>query len=96
MSSSTGGPAHNILHTALLFEEVSIDLKLLLQHHLPPIFDDQSVGFQVSGCTENLPVLLDPGHPPQLQLEEARLSQFSERGKGGFMVRGGGGGLTCI
>lgn len=66
---------------AVLFEEVSIDLKLLLQHHLPPIFDDQSVGFQVFGCTENLPVLLDPGHPTQLQLEEASLSQFSEKRK---------------
>lgn len=54
--------------TVILFEEVSVDLKLLLEHDLPPIFDDQSVRFQVFCCTENLPVFLNSGHPTQLKL----------------------------
>lgn len=47
---------------------MSVDLKLLLEHDLPPIFDDQSVRFQVFCCTENLPVFLNSGHPTQLKL----------------------------
>lgn len=52
----------------LLFEEVSVDLKLLLKHHLPPVFDDECVWLQVFGGSEDLPVFLHPCDPPQLQL----------------------------
>lgn len=58
----------NVNYRCILFEEVSVDLKLLLEHDFPPIFNDHSVRFQVFGRTENLPVFLNSGHPTQLKL----------------------------
>lgn len=70
MRSGTDVTAHKLFnYTGILFEEVSVDLKLLLEHHLPPIFDDQRVRLQVFCCAENLPVFLNSGHPTQLKLQ---------------------------
>lgn len=50
--SSTDVAAHKLFNsTGILFEEVPVDLKLLLEHHLPSIFDDQCVRLQVFCCT---------------------------------------------
>lgn len=69
MRSGTDVTAHRLFnYTGILFEEVPVDLKLLLEHHLPPILNDQRVRLQVFGCAENLPVLLNSGHPTQLKL----------------------------
>lgn len=70
MRSGTDVTTHKLFnYTGILFEEVPVDLKLLLEHHLPPIFDDQRVRLQVFCCTENLPVFLNSSHPTQLKLQ---------------------------
>lgn len=58
----------------ILFEEVPVDLKLLLEHDLPPIFNDKCVWFQVLGCSEDLPMFLHPCYPPQLELQTTHSS----------------------
>lgn len=69
MRSRTNVTTHKLFnYTGILFEEVPVDLKLLLEHHLPPIFNDQHARLQVFCCAENLPVFLNSGHPTQLKL----------------------------
>lgn len=61
----------HIYHDLLLFEEVPVNFKLLFEHDLSPIFNDECVWIQVLGCSEDLPVLLHPCYPPQLELKTA-------------------------
>lgn len=60
----------------LLFEEVPIDFKLLFEHDLSPIFNDEGVWFQVLGSSEDFPVFLHPRYPPQLELQTAHHKIF--------------------
>ena len=54
------------LSCILLFKEVSVDLKLLFEHDLAPVLDNECVWLQVLGGPQNLPVFLHACHPPQL------------------------------
>lgn len=52
----------------LLFKEVPIDLKLLLEHDLAAVLDDERVWIQVLGGSKDLPMSLDPRDAAQLEL----------------------------
>lgn len=53
-----------------LFAEVPVDLELLFEHDLPPIFNDECVWIQGLGGSEDLPVFLHPCYPTELELQK--------------------------
>lgn len=53
----------------LLFEEVPVDLKLLLEHDLAPVLNNERVWIQVLGGSENLSMSLDTCDASQLELQ---------------------------
>lgn len=61
----------------LLFEEVAVDFKLLFEHDLSPIFNDECIWFQGLGCPQDLPVFLYSRYPPQLELKKANHTVFT-------------------
>lgn len=67
--------------TDLLFEKMPIDFKLLFEHDLPPIFNDECVRIQVLCCSEDLPVLLHPSYSPQLELQTTNHMQVISKSK---------------
>lgn len=52
------------IRNLLLFEEVAVDFKLLFEHDLSPIFNDECIWFQGLGCSQDLPVFLYSRYPP--------------------------------
>ena len=53
----------------LLLEKVPVDLKLLFEHDLSSVLDDEGARLQVLGRPQNLPVLLHACNAAQLELK---------------------------
>lgn len=60
-----------------LLEEMPVDFKLLLEHDLSPVLDDERVCLQVPGGSQDLPVFLDPCYPAQLELQRTQAVSHS-------------------